>query len=167
MPSLWIAALVASMMGCTGSSDPGPPEPLAHPFDDAVGIWYDAEGEPLSRERPLVMQVYRGSQHCGWQDLIFLLVSSPLGSEIPGAYLADERTRTFVRLSTSDDLPIEYFAATFDADADLPSNARDTGFHRDGWHLWVVDDRIDRAVWLVRDEIVERWPAMTEQVACA
>ena len=81
--------------------------------------------------------------------------------------MSNRHTRMFVRLSTTGDLPTSSFASTFDANATLPANARDTGYHRDGWHLWVVDGAIDRAVWLVHDDTIERWPAAKENIACA
>lgn len=44
--------------------------------------------------------------------------------------------------------------------------ARDTGYHRHGWHLWVKDGAIDRAVWLVHGDTVERWPASKDIILC-
>ena len=58
-------------------------------------------------------------------------------------------------------------ATTFDPEAELPPASNDTGFTREGWHLWVDDSRIDRAVWLVNGDTVERWPATTEVFGCA
>ena len=73
----------------------------------------------------------------------------------------------FIRTSggSSDlDFPL---ATTFDPEAELPPASNDTGFTREGWHLWVDDSRIDRAVWLVNGDTVERWPATTEVFGCA
>ncbi len=81
--------------------------------------------------------------------------------------MSDRRTKVFVRLATTGDLPASYFASTFDGRATLPADARDTGYHREEWHLWVVDEAIDRAIWLVHDDTVERWPAATESIACS
>jgi hypothetical protein len=81
--------------------------------------------------------------------------------------MSNRHTHMFVRLSTTGDLPAADFATTFDANATLPTNARDTGYHRNGWHLWIVDSAINRAVWLVHEDTVERWPAANEIVGCA
>jgi hypothetical protein len=70
-------------------------------------------------------------------------------------------------LSKFYDLPASDFATTFEANATLPTNARDTGYHRNGWHLWVVDSAINRAVWLLHEGKVERWPAAKEIFGCA
>jgi hypothetical protein len=113
------------------------------------------------------MDVWQGPTHCGWGRLVFLVISWPLGTKVPGAFMSDPKTRMFVRLSTTGDLPASHFASTFDGSAALPANARDTGYHRNGWHLWVVDRAIEWAVWLVHDDRVERWPAATESIACA
>jgi hypothetical protein len=73
----------------------------------------------------------------------------------------------FVRLSTTNDLEASDFATTFDPNAELPTDAHDTGFNRNAWHLWVSDDRIKRAVWLVHGDTVERWPAANHIFGCA
>jgi hypothetical protein len=80
--------------------------------------------------------------------------------------MSNRHTRMFVRLSTTRALPASDFATTFDGSATLPTDARDTGYHRNGWQLWVVDGAIDRAVWLVHGDTVERWPAAKEIMAC-
>ena len=90
------------------------------------------------------MDVWQGPTHCGWGNLVFLVISWPLGTEVPGAFMSDRRTRMFV-----------------------PCPVRDTGYHRNGWHLWVMHGAIDRAVWLVHGNTVERWPAAREIIACA
>jgi hypothetical protein len=113
------------------------------------------------------MDVWQGPTHCGWGRLVFLVISWPLGKEVPGAFMSDQHTRMFVRLSTTGDLPASDFTSKFDGSATLPPNARDTGYHRNGWRLWVVDKAIDRAVWLVNDDTVERWPAAKQIIACA
>jgi hypothetical protein len=113
------------------------------------------------------MDVWQGPTHCGWGNLVFLVISWPLGTEVPGGFMSNRHTRMFVRLSTTGDLPAADFATTFDANATLPTNARDTGYHRNGWHLWIVNSAINRAVWLVHEDRVERWAAANEIIGCA
>ncbi|MEO8292244.1 MAG: hypothetical protein ABI635_03815, partial [Actinomycetota bacterium] len=58
-------------------------------------------------------------------------------------------------------------ATTFDGHAQLPLAARNSGFTGGGWSLWVADGQIERAVWLLHGDTVERWPAAKEMFACA
>lgn len=160
-----VAGLLVLLASCATSGDPAPP-PLPDPIQKAIGAWRDPSGEPLPRGQPFVMDVWQGPTHCGWGMLVFLVVTWPLGTEVPGPFMSDRRTHMFVRLSTAGALPASDFATTFDGRAILPADARDAGFHRNGWHLWVDDSAIDRAVWLVHDETVERWPAAKQVVAC-
>jgi hypothetical protein len=164
--SATIGGLLLLLASCVSSSSDPPPPPLPGAVGEMIGEWLDSEGKVLPRGQPFVMEVTQGPTHCGWGRLVFLLISLPLGTEVPGGFMSDPRTKMFVRLSTTGDLPASYFASTFDGSATLPANARDTGYHRNGWHLWVVDRAIDRAVWLVHDDTVERWPAATESIAC-
>lgn len=159
-----VTLLLAS---CVGSSFDPPPSPLPVDLQSAVGTWYDSNGAPLPQGRPFVMTVWRGPTHCGWEDLLFLVISWPLGTEVRGPYLGSRDTRTFVRLSSTNDFAPSDFASTFDANAALPPGAYDTGYNRDGWHLWASDSRIGDAVWLVHDDSVERWPAEKRLIGCA
>jgi hypothetical protein len=151
---------------CEGTSDGPSPAPLPGDLQSAVGPWNGPDGESLPTDRPFVMDLYRGPTHCDWQDHLFLILSWPLGTQVRGPFMSSPHTHMFVRTSGSTELGAS-LATTFQPDAELPTSARDTGFTREGWHLWVVDSRIDVAVWLVNDDIVERWPAATEMLGCA
>lgn len=164
--SLALALIVVSSGALLSSCDPSPKEssglPPSATLSDhsqaAVGTWYDAEGTPLPSGEPFVMGVWRGPEHCDWEDVLFLYLSWPLGTELrdPKA----PQSHQFARW-TGDKFNPSDFATTFDADAKLPAGAYDTGYQRKGWHLWVADKRIKHAVWLVRGDVVERWPAST------
>jgi hypothetical protein len=129
----------------------------------AVGIWYDTEGMPLPRGEPLVMSVSRGPGHCDWEDVLFLRLSWPLGTPFPGPI--ESESIQFARWQ-GDEFPPSHFATSFDANTTLPADAHDTGYHRSGWHLWVVDKEIHRSVWLVHGSVTERWPAPKDELAC-
>jgi hypothetical protein len=162
---LCTTALVVAV-SCESTSDGPSPAPLPGDLQAAVGTWYGPDGEPLPTGQPFVMDLYRGPTHCDWQDHLFLILSWPLGTRVTGPFMSSRHTRMFVRppgTSTESDFPL---ATSFEPDAGLPPAARDTGFTRDGWHLWVDDSRIDTSVWLVNGSTVERWPAATEMVAC-
>jgi hypothetical protein len=129
----------------------------------AIGTWYDAEGNPLPHDRPFVMAVYRGATHCDWGGFLFLETTWPLGEVVPKRSFGD--TITFARTPGNPEAGLG-FATSYLADTALPPDAYDTGYHRNGWRLWVADDRIQRAVWLVHGNAVERWPATNGPPAC-
>lgn len=90
---------------------------------------------------------YSGPEHCDWQSMTFL--------ETGG--------HTYVRASTPD--LRDFFAEPYDPARPLPADAVDTGFERDGRHLWLSPDRL-RAY--VGDRTsVELWPATTQHLGCA
>jgi hypothetical protein len=58
----------------------------------------------------------------------------------------------------------EYFVGPYAAHAELPADAVDTGYHRDGNHLWLAADH--SAAYLGTSTDVEVWPALNEGVGC-
>jgi len=124
--------------------------PAAVTDELGIGVWQDARGARVPVTR---IVSYAGPEHCGWQDVTFLV----LGGE--------QRPRQFLR-DTSGELR-RWLATTFDARTTLPEDATDTGFERDGRRLWL--DPAGTAAFLVavdnpRD--VERWPAARDTVTC-
>ena len=57
------------------------------------------------------------------------------------------------------------FAAPYDPDTDLPSDATDTGYHHDGRHLWMSAD--ENIAYIVEDDLVQAWPTPIELIGCA
>jgi hypothetical protein len=116
-----------------------------------IGVWEDGSG---ARVPVTTIKSLHGAEHCGWQDITFLLMGP---EENPDQYVRD----------TSGELA-EHLWATFDADAELPGTATDTGFHRNGWQLWLGDD--GKAAYLVSLDVpddVERWPTAKQPIWCA
>jgi hypothetical protein len=128
------------------------PSELPAEVTEALGIqvWHDAAG---NRVPVTVVRSSQGPEHCDWQDITFL----SLGKEDAGEqYLRDTRGELARWLTT-----------TYDDQAVLPGDATDTGYHRDGRHLWIAADR--RAAYLVGESDpsdVERWPAVRERIGC-
>ena len=115
-----------------------------------IGVWTDAAGHRVPVTR---VHSSAGPEHCDWQDITFLTVGSRPDDQ---QYLRD----------TSGELR-RWLTTTFDDHATLPRDATDTGFERDGRHLWLDAD--EQAAYLVATddpEDVERWPAAKERVAC-
>ncbi len=60
------------------------------------------------------------------------------------------------------DVPVDM---AFEAKSTLPENAVDTGYFRDGWRLWLAEDK--QVAYVVMPDHVERWPAIVGQAVCA
>jgi len=110
-----------------------------------IGVWQDGAGARVPVTRA---QSFGGPEHCGWEDITFLLLGD----------------RTYLRDVHGALAP--YLRTTFRAGASLPATAKDTGLHRDGRELWLDID----AAYLVRVDQpsdVERWPGAKQPVLCA
>lgn len=111
--------------------------------------WTDADGCPVRidivAERP-------GPDHCGWEDADVLIVGDPLGEP----YTSPSDTLHFVR-DPNGVFGVPQLSEGFEPDADLPDNAVDSGFRRDGVSLWHVPGDQSQ-VWLVSDTSIEKWP---------
>jgi hypothetical protein len=116
-----------------------------------IGVWQDRSGTrvPVARIRS-----FPGPAHCDWQDLTFLL----LGAEAT----ADQYIRDPAGKLT------DLLRFAYDAHADLPAGATDTGLHRDGRELWLAPDRAAAYLVSVDDPAdVELWPGVRDPVGCA
>ncbi len=111
--------------------------------------WTDADGCLLRID---ILAERSGPEHCGWEDADVLIVGEPLGEP----YTSSSDTVHFVR-----DLEGVFgkpdLAEGFVAGADLPDEAVDSGFRRDGISLWHVPEDQSQ-VWLVSKNSVEQWP---------
>jgi hypothetical protein len=117
---------------------------------DAVGIevWTNPDGDRVPTS---TIQSFRGAEHCGWQDTTFLWLGQ------------DARDGEFYGRPSPD---MRRFLLTTYADhVARPADARDTGFARDGRHLWVAAD--GSAAYLVgADGDAERWPSSRRPLRC-
>jgi hypothetical protein len=115
-----------------------------------VGVWEDASGHRLPVGR---IHSFHGAEHCGWSDIVFLLIGP------------HERSADWYVRDTGGEFP-ELLHGSFDGHATLPKGATATGWRRDGRELWLTDD----AAYLVDiadPHAVERWPAAKEPILCA
>jgi hypothetical protein len=117
-------------------------------FTDSIGlqIWTDASGRPVPTT---TIQAWKGPEHCDWQSMTFLV-------------LGDERPIYVREPPPSLD---EYFAESYDPHAELPADAIDTGFSRDGKHLWLSADR--QQAFVGTEDEVEAWPRDVKGLGCA
>lgn len=131
--------LVVGLRACDASEfDPS----IALTFP--VTVWTSTTGEPVSTE---TIRSIPGPGHCGWDSSIWLTVDGILYFRDPSGVMT-EWTRT-----------------VFDANAQKPAAALDSGFRSDGWSLW-LEPAGD--AYLVSPERIERWPRSIDPlIGCA
>ncbi len=125
--------------------------------------WLDAKNSTALQE---VVSTFRGSRHCDQQSVVFLHLALPLGTRAhtddPGApqYVRDVEGRFRAGYGKT--------LTAFDDNASLPPDARYTGYHTDrGDELWISRRDIGRAVYIVTDDSVERWPRVSRKHFCS
>jgi hypothetical protein len=121
-------------------------------------IWRTKDG---CRVRIDVMAERTGPDHCDFQLALVIITGTPFGARYTNAMNAREYVRdpenVFGDVITS---------MSFDPDADLPSDAVDTGLREGNRELWVVPGD-ESAVYLVLGDTTERWPLDPEPAGCA
>jgi hypothetical protein len=115
-------------------------------FTDSLGqqIWTDSSGRPAPTT---TIESWPGPEHCDWQSMTFLQLGAAVYVRDPQPDLAD------------------YFADPYDQHAELPPEAVDTGFERNGDHLWLSPDEQRAFVGTQND--VEVWPRTIKPLGCA
>jgi len=110
-----------------------------------VDVWLDADG---IRVPTSIITSWQGPEHCGWESATFLTFEDRQYISDPRGVLGDVG-----------------FVVPFDDDAELPSDATDTGYHSDSRQLWVSADA--SIAYIVDDNRVEAWPTTAALVGCA
>ncbi len=123
--------------------DPAEFDPAAD-AETGHAVWTDKDGR-----RVPVRQLHSapGAEHCGWQEATFL----DYGGE---RYVRDPEGA----------LEKVWLAVTYDGHADLPEDARDTGFRLGDQQLFEAAD--GRSVYVRTGTAVERWPLLATAVHC-
>jgi len=120
-------------------------DPAQWPPDqaDEVGIqvWTDADGDPVPTN---IVYSYRGRYNCEYDDMTVLFMG---------------KDRYYGNPPTDFD---DFLATTYAPHAELPADARDTGYQRDERELWLTAD----AAYLVGPDDAERWPTEKTRIAC-
>jgi hypothetical protein len=133
---------------------------------DLVGSWQDSAGHKLpdgtdGPEFPLVVHTIRGSEHCNWQDVIFLDLTWPPGTVHSGP--VDDEIRQYIR--DPNGKLASHVLDPYDPRVSLPPTAAPTGFTRLGNKLFVEPDG---AAYIQRPSgAVERWGRAFDVLACA
>ena len=103
--------------------------------------WVDRTGQVAS---PTVLKQTRGLEHCDWQAASFLHYRRE-------SYVGDPEGV----------LPTGGTALSYEARADLPSDAVATGYREGDRELWTSLSVGRDAVYIVTPEGAERWPRLT------
>lgn len=113
--------------------------------DRNMQVWLDGEG---NRVPTSIISSLPGADHCGWESVTYLLYQDRQYISDPGGVM---------------NMP---FVVRYDDDAELPADAANTGYHRDGSQLWVSRD--GDVAYLVGEDRTEAWPtpATPEPVWC-
>jgi hypothetical protein len=129
------------------------PAELPESFTDQLPaeIWTDAHGD---RVPSTVVSSWVGTDHCDWGAAHFLATGRDADATL---YARDPEGV----------LPPEMLTGAFDAEADLPPGARDTGYRLDDWALWLAEDEGAAAAFVVTPDGTELWPGVREGWACA
>lgn len=132
-------------------------KPTPHPF---AGDWYETDGHrvPDGNQGPLVLDVFRGHEHCGWESATFMMMAWPPGTRIgPPVPVEGDEVRQYVR--DPEGAVASELAAYFDPGATLPSDARPAGIRREEWQIFISASQSDRFIYVVSDDAIERWPS--------
>lgn len=124
-----------------------PPE-LAN--DLGLEVWTDESGRRVPTSR---VASSRGPEHCDWQDMTFLSLDE---GDLDG-------DQTYVEHPHPELYP-DYFTVPYARKADLPADARDTGYEHDGQHLWLLAPDQSRAFVGMPDSVAV-WPRTSSRSA--
>ena len=127
-------------------------------------VWRTDEGSPVPSN---VIRTRIGPEHCDWETVLFLDMGSPIGAEFGRAL----ETVEFVRSSDGAVSP-HLLLDEFEANTSLPPDAEFAGYvmidSEVGSHeLWISEAELERAVYMVRESAVEKWPRAVRQILCA
>ncbi len=136
-----VSKTAASMAAAARPAAPYTPPPLA-------GRWTDTAGQEVPADQ---VESSAGPRHCDWQSVTFLQVGGP---PLKGG-------REFLR--DPQHLLADEVDGTYAPDVELPADARDTGWRRDGAALWLTGN----AAYVITGDHVERWPQATQGIGCA
>ena len=119
--------------------------------DLGVEVWTDTSGRRVPTGR---VSSSRGPEHCNWQDMMFLRLDE---GDLDGG-------QTYVEHPHLELYP-DYFTVPYAPKAQLPADARDTGYEHDGQHLWLAPDQ-SRAFVGTNDSVAV-WPRTIQPLGCA
>lgn len=114
-----------------------------------VWLWTDTSGRTI--------QERRGPEHCGWGAMRILYLTTP------GKPENLRNTRAYVRDPEGD--ARDLWKAPYLRHGQVPTDARFSGYRRDGAGLWLAAD--GNAAYVKRGNDVEQWPRVSPGIGCA
>ncbi|MDQ6796271.1 MAG: hypothetical protein M3067_15920 [Chloroflexota bacterium] len=127
-------------------------DPADAPFDaSALRGWCDADG----RGRAIVgYKLALFTRYpCGAGHAAILAFGQPLGAPIDG-----QNRHDYVQDPRNEFLGENWIAEPYQGHATLPTDAAYTGWTNGNIDLWISPSDVDRAIYVVRGKVVERWP---------
>lgn len=114
-----------------------------------VQVWSDRDG---ARVPTTTVVSAAGPEHCAWQDMTFLTFGG-----------ATRDARSYIA-RPSPDLH-DYFDLPYREHVHVPAGATDTGYEREGRHLWLSAD--ERYAYVGSRTDADAWPRPKERFGCA
>jgi len=132
---------------------------------EQVGQWLYRDGSPVPNREPFVMQVVRGSDHCSWEEVLFMTMAWPLDQPVATYEEWDGRVRTYVWQTDAAYDP-KNLATQPSIVTSMPGDTYSTGLHRGGWALWISPAHLDRAVFVTNGDTIQQWAFAEVEPAC-
>lgn len=140
----------------------GPPckglqhDPAGAAFDDDDNRgWCDGDGRGrlIAADQVVLLTRYP----CDAGHAAILHIGRPLGTPLDGLVPWD-----YVRDPVGEFLAEHWISESYGGKVKLPEDAAYTGWTNGNIELWISPEELDRAVYIIRGDAVERWPRATE-----
>jgi hypothetical protein len=118
--------------------------------------WCDADGRGRGIQEEQLVMLTR--YPCDRGQAAILHIGRPLGAP------TDPLVRwEYVRDPAGEFLALRWLTEPYAGDSTLPDDAAYTDWTNGNIELWISPSELDRAVYVVRGETIERWPRASEQ----
>ena len=125
-------------------------------FDDTSGgdhrRWCDADGHGRVIAQPEQLSLFT-RYPCDSGHAAILAIGEPLGSPLDNLVRYE-----YVRDPAGEFLAQGWLTAPYRARATLPADAAYTGWTNGNIEIWLSPSDLERAIYIKRGEVVERWP---------
>jgi hypothetical protein len=115
-----------------------------------VGRWFDRAGNPIPDER---LEVWTGSRSCDISGTTFMALTWPL--DAASTYEPEIRMESYVWQPPDGYLRPD--AVTPGIVEAMPSDAKNTGFHRGQLTLWISESNLRKVVFVTDGDEIQRW----------
>lgn len=124
---------------------------------DPARYRWQQDGQQVDEE---LIYAHRGEEHCDWEDVTFLYLDWPVDE------IAPEGRRLYVWDPEGILDDVTWVGST--DDADLPDDARSTGYSSDLGELWLAPSDQDVVAYLVSEDgdEVEAWARTDRIIGC-